>query len=787
MKTCEEILLTIGANKVELLSENEHWNFWKGIYTTPAGSVSGFYLYLYSKCPGKEANSVNISLWKKISGESGYEIIVSPGCELIKNGEISKKTLKDFAGKEIYSTRSFLYKNLISSLEILNGLTETYYIEPTLILEDGKFIQEPSFFLANWLKGEKSNIQKSVNLLAIIAHGGVGKTTLVKEVNDRLKNDDGQFIIPLLVESEQWRGLLSNSFSLSSVWESSIARLFQNPARLKINEMAFRVLVREGNFAIIFDGFDELCISTVSQSPTEIIKELLLLTNSDDEEESNAKIIITSRKNFWESIEDKESISKNIEVFQLRGFDTDQKQRYFQKRLQDPVERTNAFILSRRVGGQIYEGIQNEETNFDRISGSPFILDLIARYVHENDDPNLNPYETDPLTAFLNDVCKRENVRQTLSISPEKQFEIFEELFREYPTTFDLDNLEIMLDIFCGIKDKKTIQRFSEHHFITKSSGYNYEPRYEVLKVYFIARFLFRSLKDLITPGYRKEVAKVLAMNSTGTTQVIEWLVLQLQKLDNIVLISAIKHAFEVLNDDENINYKKDALQAIGLILNNIVSKKLDKQDRTRKLGQLSQSYENGIVIFREKVFTDNYQKYDFSNVSFLNCRFNNIQFKNCIFNSNTIFSSCTFEGYIEFHNNTGQNEVIHVNNVYSKESEVVFSKIFNKTITEETKIFFAEDALTKSLKKFKKGNQLSSIQFTYRQTGMRPGNPYNEIIWEVLLKHHIIEKHSISNVTDGGLNVIGNKEIKIEILNYLQNGVPGIYLKKVIKDLINN
>ena len=52
------------------------------------------------------------------------------------------------------------------------------------------------------------------------------------------------------------------------------------------------------------------------------------------------------------------------------------------------------------------EEIIQEGLNEDKPSGVPFILDLIARYVHDNPDPEANPYKSDPFASLLEDICR---------------------------------------------------------------------------------------------------------------------------------------------------------------------------------------------------------------------------------------------------------------------------------------------------------------------------------------------------------------------------------------------
>ena len=85
MKHFHEILKTLGASQVEMVSEALEWDFWKAIYKTPITSVEGYYLYLKHKCPLKEANTENLRKWKDWSKTAGYTIIVTPRSSLAQN------------------------------------------------------------------------------------------------------------------------------------------------------------------------------------------------------------------------------------------------------------------------------------------------------------------------------------------------------------------------------------------------------------------------------------------------------------------------------------------------------------------------------------------------------------------------------------------------------------------------------------------------------------------------------------------------------------------------------
>ena len=125
-------------------------------------------------------------------------------------------------------------------------------------------------------------------------------------------------------------------------------------------------------------------------------------------------------------------------------------------------------------------------------------------------------------------MCRRENIRQKLNIAPEKQFLFFEELFRDFQDDISLETITTYLGIICEIYDPGKIRAFSNHVFLIRSKKNTFSPRYEVLRVYFIARFIAKGLVDKSRDG----LIKKLAENSSGTSQVMDWLEKQLKKID---------------------------------------------------------------------------------------------------------------------------------------------------------------------------------------------------------------------------------------------------------------
>lgn len=779
MKHFQEILLTLGANSAELLIEKADWDYWKAEYVTPVSTVSGYYLYLKHKCPLKEASPQNLSKWRDLAGRDGYEVIVTPKSELAQKINVTKDT---FRAKNVRTSKQLLQDNFIKDMKPLPVSVEEYFVEPAIELENNITEQKGIDFLKGWLSGTKQG-PKSASIAVLVADGGIGKTTVSRYVCDKIHRQDTS-IIPILIESDQWKHLVQSNITMDVLWDLAVSRRFDQANRLLSNETALRALIQAGLFVVIFDGFDELCGSTsCAYDAGEVISKLADITTSEDDY-VQSRILLTSRKTYWESVSDTVNTDE-IEVFSLKGFDNDKRKQYFDVRLSDIREQDIANRLAREICGSLYESITVEGQNEDRPSGVPFVLDLIAQYVHGNPDVNLNPYTGDHLEQLLIDICRRENNRQILNIDANNQIILFEEIFREFPVNFTIEDLKLYLECLCNVTDPGVIQRFTVHSLLSRVDDNHFGPKYEVLRVYFIARFLAHGLTSLYGKSDRSKISRILAANSTGKTQVIDWLVRQLRQLESSNIFDAFRHAVDIINDPNN----KDAYKASSIALFNLAKYFVDGNDRKDRLVSIAKllcsRQRNSSNEFIKSAFSSAVKSYDFTDVSFINCVFVDVDFRGCKFNESTKFIECTFEGTLLFERCDDANLIDFSGCTYSKEAEFAISKLKEKLPRQDLKKSFAEDALMRALKKFKSHFGYTSIQFRHKNSGFKNGNPYNVLIWDVLLDQNIIQRHEISNVGDGGLNLTDDRELKREITTYLDNAVLGQRLNGVIDELI--
>ena len=788
MKHFGEVLQTLGASNIELLHESKNWDFWKVDYQTPISTTHGYYLYLKHRCKLREATPYNKREWLNFSEGYGYELVVTPRSPLTKNIENTKKI---FRAEKINISSELLRSHFLKDIILKPELKEEYFLDPDISTEENPTIHTATNFLASWLTDKE--IDKNQKPIAIlVADGGVGKTTLTRMLCNKLQEEKSPLVIPILIESEQWRHLMQSTITLSDLWDLAISSRFEHPTKLLSNNTALRVLIQEGIFVVIFDGFDELCINPASgYNPQDIIDELIsVLTPEDDV--FQARILLTARKTFWQSISDDVDDEK-VEIFNLKPFDNEQRKKYFYSRLSLPMERDIALRISKQISGGLYVTVETEGLNENKLSGVPFILDLIAQYVQDNSDVDTNPYEGDHLAKLLKDICKRENKRQSLDISPSEQLILFEELFRDFQKNISIENLKLYLEIICDVSSVDVIQRFTNHVFLVRTGPETYSPRYEVLRVYFVARFIANGLVELFKKGVtsdkskRKDIIEKLAENSSGKTQVMDWLVLQLNNLEESILIEAIWQAIDIINEKEKDEVRTNAALALFHLIISLISPKLDKDERSRKLFNYfrSQSDSSNLIIFSNVFLTGLIKAFNFSNIIFKNCFFHNVEFRNCRFNNNTIIQDSNFSGILSFNNCASSNDINLQDCKYSDEAEYAISKIKNTGINIELRKKFAEDVLNRALKKLRKNYGFISIQYRYRNSGFKPGNPYNTNIWDYLLKHNIVQRHEISNVNDGGLHIIVDKDLRKEINSFLDNAILGKRLESLIEDLV--
>lgn len=761
------VLEALGAIDTAPSEESEYWDFFHTRYSTPAGFKAANYLSLSHDCPISEASSFNIARWKALSGNAGYSVIAT---KRSRHALDLKRTAFTFKAKDATTARDLLFENVVSSfMPREHGEQGQYFIEPDITLPNGSTFPAITYLVQELLGHGNTDTTSESYADILVAPAGQGKTTVAREIARRILDSKSRSI-PILVESAQWQNLLN--LSLPNVLNAALLQSIPDAVRLT-NTKLFQLLVREQLLVPIFDGFDELCLHPhTSYTPTALLGDLLHLVG-----DTGAKILVTTRETFWETYGAK-GLPRRIERLDLRGFSNDQRKRFFVKRLPRADERDTAFRLTREVGERLYEGIVNRsESQSERLSGVPLLLELVALYVEGNPDATFAPTTQDPLGPLLVGVCERENVRQQLQIGADKQMRIFEELFRDYSDDILRTDLAMYVQEFAPGTTQDALARFESHAFF--SPGQDVRPRFESLRVYFVARWLANRLEQAIQePDAVKQASPYLEKNASGNTDVFDFLVQRFAAMEISKAEAAIGHARKMLLAQPRA---EGAISALFHLAQRLAFVQQSKKERTQ---HLFRSLAVSSPIHKLAVF-GKLSGLDLCGVEFDECVFRDAQFHNCVFDGSTAFLHTRFEGTIAFENCQGAGLVALVDCSLSDAAEQAWNReagrASKRLITERV----ARDALRDILRKFLGQFGFSSIKDGDRKTGPISRNPSREIAWDQLFKEQVIERHHISGVTGGGINISSKPEIRHEVRNFLDNAALGPHLSRVVAAIL--
>jgi hypothetical protein len=764
------VVEALGGIVSDPAATSTHWDFYKVGYRTPAGQITANYLYLAHDCPLREATPSNLSKWKSLAGSgNGYTVVVTTRSALAAN---LKRTQMHFGGNVATTPRQLLYENVLSRFRPAAEIDEPrYFIEPDLSRPDGTDARAISFLVDALVKDGAAGDRKACGVI-LVAPAGLGKTTLCRAVARRLLAP-GSEAVPIFVESAQWRNLIN--LTLPNVLNAALLQLIPD-AGVLTNARTFQLLVREGLLVPIFDGFDELCLHPNSDySPARLLTELLDLVG-----DTGARILITVRQTFWEKYGG-DVPSDRIERIALRGFSNDQRQRFFDKRLGDSSERQIANRLAKELGRFYEKSLPQEPLHADRASGVPLLLELVALYVEGNPDATFAPTSEDPFGPLLEAMCEREQVRQQLPIAVEKQMFIFEDLFRDFPADITRDELEIYVTSHVPEITPDALARFESHAFF--SPGHHVRARFETLRVYFVARWLATKLEQASFTASDSEVSKILELNSTGNTDVFDFLIPRFAAMDADKVRAAISHAIRMIRARSRWEGACSALFHLTLKLSH--EGPTSRRERTVFLVDHLGSNTTSRVGFSRLAIQGQVEGLDLSDLVFEDCVFRDVEFRNCVFQESTRILRSRFDGALNFENCERAGKAQLLGCVYSELAERSWDTQAGRASRTSVNQSVAKQAMREVLRKFLGPFGFSSIKEADRNSGAIRQNPCRDAAWEELLKARVVERHEISGVTGGGLHIFDDQDVRHEVRNFIDNAALGARLSGVLEGIL--
>jgi len=172
---------------------------------------------------------------------------------------------------------------------------------------------------------------------------------------------------------------------------------------------------------------------------------------------------------------------------------------------------------------------------------------------------------------------------------------------------------------------------------------------------------------------------------------------------------------------------------------------------------------------------------FDLAGIIFENCVFRDVEFRNCVLSEATQFVRSRFEGTLSFENCESAGGAHLVDCSFSVAAERAWDAEAGRASRKAVTQSVAEDALREVLRKFVGPFGFSPIKEVDRNSGAILRHPCRDLVWEELHRAGIVERHRISGVTGGGMNISEDRDTRHEVRNFLDNAALGPRLAKVL------
>ncbi|WP_108807341.1 NACHT domain-containing protein [Aquimarina spinulae] len=671
-----------------------------------------------------------------------------------------------------YYIDDFIWENLTSSyFETKQTYTNTSFIPPNLLYQKKTF--DNFNFFDNWL------YKKNSPTLIITGSGGIGKTTLAKELTNRINNSANKtkaiYIDALKISSSILHLTHNNdNINLYSFYESSVSK----NSTPSLSYDLFRINIDNGNLVVIIDGLDEI-ISRLGERFN--ISNFFETIQNFTDGVGNGKVILTSRNHFWNISKSFFSNSQEIEIL---PFNKDKALEYF-----DNLYPNSPKLVKKAM--RISESILGDISNNDFI---PYVLECVSFIIEDSTesgkyyDPDFNStiLRQDIKNDFiLGKLCVREEQR-TEQIDVDQQLEIF----------YEIANKNIQKDEFhsackriskIDINDRQ-IETFLSHPIIDSSND-NVKFKYDFFKNHIKSIYLNNlfNINDLsINENHIDIFSNLISFNSSFTLDISERINIEKEDLMYrfLVLQEEIKNKSEISTEAKN---KSISSLFIILLKNNVhkysYSSELNTQLLVEFFGKTNGTID-ALNIIDLSCNDSNKIIFDFSNIKFDNAFISSYDyFWECKFNANTEFSNSYFYKVHKSKKiNTSAKETNFINVKGSDETfkrVISESKFFNKNkdskIISDLHQFFSHFCSNGIVdrKIYPRINQLyqrkyikldSLIKILEKENIIKTySSPKNIVTIEILHEHHQDILKFYSNRISGGcikeiFNVIKNK-----------------------------
>lgn len=706
-------------------------------------------------------------------------IVLTEKPAALKENERRKDNLKNvFGTTSVFFIddfgRQFLYKEYIQGFVPYNL---PVYIESLTETDSADSVGSALLQLKSWYASI------SAPLVVIKGHGGIGKTTLVKQFLDEVHSANPETGI-LFIDSHEIIGelqtIIRSRQKIDDIYDFYHAQFVSQTADTeRLSRELLSLSVDNGSLVIVLDGIDEVIAKLGAKfDAVSFIRSISTIYSTDLQ---RAKIIITCRDYFWDSLH----ISP-VKKIDLQPFKRSMAEEFFKKSLDTDAKVLRALAVASRftlaspqLGEEVY---------------IPYILDLIVYLIKQKSEFDDEPLGDSDIGSLLNpaipndflvaNVCLRE-ITKLHSLRVESQIEFFVQLSVAtdgHVSVYDVKALLERLQLRGEEIVDDTVERLKGHPLLIHANNklyFRYDFFNEYFKSLYVAKYFSAQNIEALNPDFVEVAADYLRFDGDFIQTVSQHLELD----DDLVLfaIETVERLRENLSAlDMRARYKK--LCACSGVFSLVLSLKRDsniKFDTEMCTGLMKDFFGRGgeihgfslinvgsnsaikpVFDFRGAVIRDSYiERYDF--------------FWECAIDAETRFLNSTFKSLEprkgvrpQFYNGTFGDgcDTSSINHLLVREKEVSVHQ--NEKLRGDLIRFFRLF--------YTKGNFYPQKQEFIR------GKLFTGAYLPILLKNRVIEEFVDSQKAT--LRQYRVNRDYMPILKHIEQGGPSIELNRVVK-----